>query len=191
MLELPGAWEPQAIRQVHRLVRVKKPRFVFLIETKVKFEKLQRLRCSIGFDGVFHVDLVGRSGGLVMLWKDDREVQIVNFSQRHIMETITLKGEDFSWTFTGFYGHPDRSVRENSWKLLSHMSTLSNSAWLCMGDFNEIVHSREKVGGAIRSATQMRKFRATLDECNLGDLGYQGSKFTWSNKQASDRFVKE
>jgi endonuclease/exonuclease/phosphatase family metal-dependent hydrolase len=71
------------------------------------------------------------------------------------------------------------------------MSTLSKSAWLCMGDFNEIVHSREMVGGAIHSATQMRKFRATLEECNLGDPGYQGSKFTWSNKQASDRFVKE
>lgn len=164
---------------------------MFLIETKVKYEKLQRLQCSIGYDGLFHVDPVGRSGGLVMLWKDDREVQIVNFSQQHVTATITLTGEDFSWTFTGFCGYPDRSLCENSWKLLSHMSTLSNSAWLFIGDFNEIVHSWEKVGGAVQSATQMRKFRSTLEECNLGDLGYRGSKFTWSNKQASDRFVKE
>jgi hypothetical protein len=33
---------------------------VFLIETKVKSEKLQRLRCSIGYNGLFHVDPVGR-----------------------------------------------------------------------------------------------------------------------------------
>jgi uncharacterized membrane protein len=91
-----GLGNPKVIRQVHCLVRVKKPRFVFLIETKVKSMKLQRLRCSIGFDGLFHVDPVGYSGGLVMFWKDDKEVQIVNFSQRHIMATITLTEEVFS-----------------------------------------------------------------------------------------------
>jgi hypothetical protein len=82
--------------------------------------------------------------------------RLLIFSNGMSRQMITLTGEDFSWTFTGFYGHPEHSLCENSWKLLSHMSTLSNSAWLFMGDFNEIVHSREKVGGAVQSATQMR-----------------------------------
>lgn len=37
----------------------------------------------------------------------------------------------------------------------------------------------------------MSKFRNTLEECHLGDLGYRGSKFTWSNKQYAASFVKE
>lgn len=37
----------------------------------------------------------------------------------------------------------------------------------------------------------MDKFRRVVSECNLGDLGFKGSKFTWSNKQDSGSFVKE
>jgi hypothetical protein len=58
------------------------------------------------------------------------------------------------------------------------------------GDFNEIVNSREKVG-MIRNATQMSKFRSTMEDCNLGDLGCRGSKFTWSNKRGLAKFIKE
>jgi hypothetical protein len=60
-----------------------------------------------------------------------------------------------------------------------------------MGDFNEIVNRQEKVGGANHSNTQMAKFWETLIRCDLSDLGYRGSKFTWSNKQESGIFVKE
>lgn len=48
-----------------------------------------------------------------------------------------------------------------------------------MGDFNEIVDLSEKYGGAVRNEAQMERFRSTLEECNLGDLGYKGSKYTW------------
>lgn len=60
-----------------------------------------------------------------------------------------------------------------------------------MGDFNEIVDQSEKVGGVIRNAAQMESFKTTLSDCHLGDLGYRGSKFTWSNKRSSAEFVKE
>jgi hypothetical protein len=96
--------------------------------------KLQKLRCSLGFDGMFQVDPVGKSGGLVLLWKDDKEVEILNFSEGHVSALITLLDGDFSWNFTGFYGHPDRNLCEDSWKLLSHLSSISSSARLCMGD---------------------------------------------------------
>jgi len=35
------------------------------------------------------------------------EVEIVNYYQRHVSAMITLLNEESSWTFTGFYGHPD------------------------------------------------------------------------------------
>jgi hypothetical protein len=37
----------------------------------------------------------------------------------------------------------------------------------------------------------MERFRNTMVDCNLGDLGYRGSKYTWSNKQDSGSFIKE
>jgi hypothetical protein len=56
---------------------------------------------------------------------------------------------------------------------------------------NEIVAHNEKVGGVVCSEAHMDCFRSTLVDCNLGDLGYRGSKLTWSNKRDSTNFVKE
>lgn len=54
-----GVGNSWTIRELHRLVKTKKPHFLFLIETKVKSEVLQRIRCSLGFVGLFQVDPVG------------------------------------------------------------------------------------------------------------------------------------
>lgn len=48
----------------------------------------------------------------------------------------------------------------------------------------------EKVGVNRRNNAQMGVFRRMLNACNLGDLGFRGSKFTWSNKQSSSGFIK-
>ena len=51
-----------------------------------------------------------------------------------------------------------------------------------MGDFNEILHLGEKVGGTLRPEGHMRSFREAVNRCNLRDMGYVGSDFTWSRR---------
>jgi hypothetical protein len=65
-------------------VKEKKPSLVFLIETLSKKVVLERIRCRLGFEGVFVVDPLGRSGGLALLWKGDVNLEIFNFSRNHI-----------------------------------------------------------------------------------------------------------
>ena len=43
--------------------------------------------------------------------------------------------------------------------------------WFCVGDFNEIVKSEEKMGGASRPERQMVAFKEALDFCGFCDLG--------------------
>lgn len=54
-------------------------------------------------------------------------------------------------------------------------------AWLCCGDFNEIMWNAEKKGGRLKSSSNMNIFRDVFKKCNLRDLGFTGSPFTWSN----------
>ncbi len=88
------------------------------------------------------------------------------------------------------YGY-DLTQRDQSWKLLSALNNINQQAWLCIEDFNEIMDQSEKVQGALRNNGQMEDFKRVINACNLGDLGYVGLKFTWSNKWESGIFVKE
>jgi hypothetical protein len=52
-------------------------------------KELEFLRIKVEFDHLFAVDSVGRSGGLAMLWIDEFQVEVQNFSRRCINCTIT------------------------------------------------------------------------------------------------------
>jgi hypothetical protein len=43
----------------------------------------------------------------VYFGKDGCEVEVQNFSRRHINAVIHNRDMDMDWKFTGFYGHPD------------------------------------------------------------------------------------
>ncbi|KAL0325489.1 UNVERIFIED_CONTAM: putative mitochondrial protein [Sesamum radiatum] len=53
------------------------------------------------------------------------------------------------------------------------------SAWLCAGDFNEILAHSEKEGGPPRAEWQIHNFRECLSDCDWHDLGFRGPDFTW------------
>lgn len=72
---------------------------------------------------------------------------------------IYSDGLDFNWRFTSFYGNLEVGKRHESWALLRHLETFSLQAWLCCGDFNEILYESEKQRGTSRSGTQMAAFK--------------------------------
>lgn len=51
--------------------------------------------------------------------------------------------------------------------------------WMVCGDFNKILYSFEKVKGVTQDERQMDMFREALEECQLMDLGYSRTWYTW------------
>lgn len=109
------------------------------------------------------------------------DLEIQNYSQRHVNDVIHAPDIGVKWKFTGFYGHPDPMKRKDSWSLLKFLAGLNPSPWLVCVDFNEIVMLSEKSSCSKRSQLQMSLFQSALRDCNLWDLGFKGQKFTWSN----------
>ena len=64
-----GLRNPRAVRDLCYLVRTKKPIMVFLMETKSRKNKMERIRSKLGFPNMLVVDCVGKGGGLVLLCK--------------------------------------------------------------------------------------------------------------------------
>jgi hypothetical protein len=156
------------------MVKEKKHSFLFLMETISNMRRMEWIRVKIGYAGVFAVDPVGRSGGVALLWKEDQDLEIQNYLRRHINAIVKRRDDGFSWKLTGFYGDPDSSKRKKSWALLKHLKSFVLEPWLCVGDFNEITHQGEKTGEARRRERHMAEFRLDLEECSLGDLGFNG-----------------
>ena len=66
----------------------------------------------------------GRSGGLALLWKKELKVDVQSYSDSHI-DAIVSPGEGgLQWRLMGFYGNPETSKREESWRLLKRLSFL-------------------------------------------------------------------
>lgn len=66
------------------MAKDKKRSLVFLIETKLKSRRVNFLKNKLGFEGCFVMDYVGRSGELMLMWRKELEIEIINISQRHI-----------------------------------------------------------------------------------------------------------
>ncbi|XP_042962496.1 uncharacterized protein LOC122296768 [Carya illinoinensis] len=81
--------------------------------------------------------------------------------------------------------------RKTSWQLLEMLKPPPPMAWLCAGDFNEILHQGEKQGAGSRPYKQIEEFRKVVEVCDLRDIHHQGHYFTWSNNRRGRHFTKE
>ena len=65
-----GLGNPRTIRQLQDLVSRFKLEIVFLMEVKIKTEKMERIKVRLKFEGIFFVKGKKRGGGIAFLWKD-------------------------------------------------------------------------------------------------------------------------
>ena len=107
-------------------------------------------------------------------------VDVQTFGPWHI--DVEIGGNDGSgrWRFTGFYGQPETSRRKETWQILERLGSSNSLPWLCIRDYNEILSDAEKLGGNPRAPKLMERFKEAMNRCRFRDLGYVGSRFTWS-----------
>lgn len=63
------------------------------------------------------------------------------------------------------------------------LSNAYKTIWLIRGDFNKVLCTFEKLGGNCINNDKTKLFWNRLQQYNLVDLGYMGSKFTLTNKR--------
>ncbi|XVF59199.1 hypothetical protein PTKIN_Ptkin07bG0256200 [Pterospermum kingtungense] len=185
-----GLENPQTVRALWKILSKEDPKFLFLSETILQTEKLERVRMKCEFQNCFGVDPEGRSGGLTMMWKDEINLQIKSYSKHHIDAEVT-EHSGLRWRLTGIYGEPDTNLRSQTWSLLWTLARDNSLPWLCLGDFNELMWLSEKEGGRLIPEWQMRAFRDALEDAKLEDLGYVRHFFTWKRGKHKETLVKE
>lgn len=77
---------------------------------------MERAKYKLGNSNGLIVPSRGQSGGLALLWSGDTKLEIKSYLNHHINAIITKPENGFTKRYTGFYGHPETHLKEESWK---------------------------------------------------------------------------
>ncbi|KAL4273129.1 hypothetical protein GQ457_13G019270 [Hibiscus cannabinus] len=154
----------QTVRRFRAMMRELSPSIVFLIETKLQSQKLERIQRLCGFPSGIDVSAICSSGGISLDVKIDEG-----------------DGTD-QWRFIGFHSAPKVYNSISSWNLLRSLNDIQDVPWCVMGDFNEILSVSKRqinnfsealqflviLSGLIRNDWQINNFSEALQDCSLG-----------------------
>ncbi|XP_028797588.1 uncharacterized protein LOC114753090 [Neltuma alba] len=92
---------------------------------------------------------------------------------------------------TFVYNAPTDERKMMVWNKMRNFVANIKSSWLCLRDFNYVIATTEKLGKLPVNVRRVLNFHCILADCELLDLGYQGSKFTRNNRRLGEEHVKE
>jgi exonuclease III len=160
---------------------------ICLQESKREFFDHAYLRnfCSSQFDSFDYVPSIGLSGGTIVIWKSSRFLGQTIFQNDYAMSiefTSTMSGA--SWVLTNIYAPCTTDGKQQFLDWLHNVDMPDDCDWLLVGDFNLIRRptDRNRTGGNVQ---EMLGFNNAISNLRLQELNLIGSKFTWTNKQAS------
>ena len=65
---------------------------------------------------------------------------------------------------------------------MKSLVSVNSLPWLCICDFNEVLHLHEHIGTGQRRRAQIQGFRDAMDVCTLANIGYHGKPWTYEKK---------
>ncbi|KAF9593546.1 hypothetical protein IFM89_024135 [Coptis chinensis] len=180
-----GSGRPSMMEELKKQIRVARPFFMFVMETKCSVNKGVRLIKRLGDFESFVVPSCGLSGGLWIFWEKSVVVDVLMYDSWfiHCKIAVQVNGVKECFFLSCVYGNSKSCVRRLQWPVLTMFKPNNNESWLLMGDFNEITCPEEKCGGKPFNYPKVRFFLDMIDDCELFDLGFVGSIYTWTNKQ--------
>lgn len=84
-------------------------------------------------------------------------------------------------TITAVYGLHTINDRRGLWNELGNMVHTVQGPWIALGDFNSIIDTDDKIGGAPIQDVETREFRKFLLDSGLVELKSVGRRYTWTN----------
>ena len=154
-----------------------RPDVMFLMETKNQDETVLRMFRNTDYVNHFTVPPVGLSGGLCLSWTNKVQIDILSSSPNLIDVQLTWK--IFSSLVSFVYGPPKAKDRPAFWESIKLLGAGRKDAWLLAGDFNDLLHNDEKVGGPLRWKGSFLSFRSFVSQNGLWDLQHFCNDLSW------------
>lgn len=123
-----------------------------------------------------------------MMWRDNI-INVQNAVRRgqEIHATIEVHPLRKPWLFTSIYASTNIHYRNMMWDNLENISNTYKGPCLVGGDFNDILTASKKFGGKPIKDSRAKYIWSKINNCNLVDLGFKGSKYTWTNNRHNNK----
>nr|POE55350.1 hypothetical protein CFP56_60122 [Quercus suber] len=160
------------------------------METRLVKGKGKQVWDKCGFSDGWVVPRVRFGGRLILAWML-RESLAVDFASENLIHISLLdnKGNPLSITFV--YGHPNHAKRDLVWQQLKSLKDHSHPNWLCIGDFNQVLNSQDKLSFKQGSIVGANLLQQVIDDLHLCDLTTTGQRYTWLNNREDEDLVME
>ncbi|KAA3461025.1 reverse transcriptase [Gossypium australe] len=135
--------------------------------------------------------ILGRPSGVVYQGESAGHPNFGRIVKEYLRKFIhvKLKFDDvIDWVFfTSVYRSPHRNLRKELWYGLSYIAKNINLSWLIARDFNTLLDEDEKKCGSNRVVASCPAFQQVCSVCELKDLRFKCSKFTWNKGNIFER----
>ncbi|CAA0406188.1 unnamed protein product [Arabidopsis thaliana] len=155
-----GLRNPWTIRYLREMKKEHFPDILFLMETMNSDQFVMKIFNWLGYDYFHTIEQEGKSGGLAIFWKKHLELEF-GYEDKNLLDVKVSQGAK-SWFVSCVYGHPVTSSRHFLLDLLSSIGKDRSKAWCMIGDFNEILSNKEKLGGPSRLTSSFQGFKDML-----------------------------
>ena len=98
-----GLGNPWTVRSLHKIVRDQAPKVCFLMETRLDNDGFEEWCGDLPFRNKIIVKQPNTRGGLALIWKEDVQVDLINYTMHDVMVKVT-EADGFTWFLMCFYG---------------------------------------------------------------------------------------
>ena len=168
-------------QRIHRYFNYN-PDCIFLSETKILESKIKPFLPHLGFTNLMYQNPVRKVEGIYFACKTGLDIELVFLNSNFINVLVFSDPPNTPWILSLVYGPPYSSLKASFWQNLENSINTFTSAWIGIGDFNCITSQAKKLGGHPFASSFDGGFYGFINNNGLIDLGFQGNKFTWSNK---------
>ncbi|XP_070035267.1 uncharacterized protein [Nicotiana tomentosiformis] len=164
------------------------PTMVCFTETKMKKAANEALMVEFWFTNMLHVDAIGYSEGMIMLWREHEVAHVdpIAATNQEIHANVQVSTSSQPCILSWVYASTSFNNKKIRWDNLEHISVSHAQHWILCGDFNEITSAVDKFGGNPINNNRANALLDCLQNINMVDLRFTGSRFTWSNLRTKE-----